>query len=185
MIRPDHPYNLILEYLKGQLSNRQRHVVEKEAMRDKFEEEALDGFNEIEVSDLEHDITELKQKLAQRIKKNKTLPILFPLKIAASVILLFGLAIAIKLLITENPVAPDLDKITARKEIVTVEKKTTVTAKLIIAQKTEPPQVEKKEPVASKMEHSDEIIVNAAEPSYEARKFRLSIMTGQKWLPLL
>jgi hypothetical protein len=38
MIRPDHPYNLILEYLKGQLSNRQRHVVEKEAMRDKFED---------------------------------------------------------------------------------------------------------------------------------------------------
>jgi hypothetical protein len=168
MTHPNHPYSQILAYLKGLLSNRQRHAIEREVMREKFEEEALEGFNEIAVEDLEPDILELKQKLAGRIKKDKAFPLLLPLKIAASVILIFGLATAIRYLITEKPVAPRMDKIANKVDLPSVEKKTTDTAKPIIAQKTERSRVEKKVPVAS-VEYMEQGIMNEAEPASEAQ----------------
>ena len=46
----ENKYDRILAYLKGLLSHRQRHDLEKEMMQDVFEEEAFEGLMELMVT---------------------------------------------------------------------------------------------------------------------------------------
>ena len=45
-------YDRILAYLKGLLSDRQRHDLEKDMMHDVFEEEAFEGLSQLSAAEL-------------------------------------------------------------------------------------------------------------------------------------
>jgi len=91
MWKADRTYKRIIGYLKGLLSDRERHDLEKETMRDAFDEEAFEGLNQLSAAELEADMDVLVQRLNHRIYRNKkrTLSPLF--LIAASFILIVGL----------------------------------------------------------------------------------------------
>ena len=77
---------LVNKYLRGELSNEDMHAVERLMLESSFEEEAMEGFENLG-ADLEQDLARLNQKLEKRIHAEKrTFPAWF--KIAASVSLL-------------------------------------------------------------------------------------------------
>jgi hypothetical protein len=86
----ENKYDRILAYLKGLLSNRQRHNLERDMMQDVFEEEAFEGLSHLSGTDLENDMKLLQNRLDARIipaRKNR-LPFYF--RLAAAVALLIG-----------------------------------------------------------------------------------------------
>ncbi|NMM48944.1 carboxypeptidase-like regulatory domain-containing protein [Marinigracilibium pacificum] len=73
----------ILKYLKGELSHKEEHHIEREALDDPFLSDAIEGFEKFEVQEIESDIKELKDGL----KKKDTA---FPwYSIAASILIVF------------------------------------------------------------------------------------------------
>lgn len=88
-------YKRLIDYLKGVLSNRQRHALEEEVMRDAFKEDAFEGSNLLSADELEADMELMESKLEDRIKikKKRVLPPYF--QIAASIVMLTGLAVVI------------------------------------------------------------------------------------------
>jgi hypothetical protein len=92
-------YERIIRYLKGLLSNRERHELEKDMMRDPFDDDALEGLSRMDSSELEKDMSALLNRLDDRIANNKVktrnLTILF--RIAAGFILVIGLGTALYL----------------------------------------------------------------------------------------
>ncbi len=86
-------YQRILEYLKGNFSNKERHTLEKEALDDPFLQDALDGFEIIETDVLEKDIKKLSAQIQLRTEKRKRLIPLFYYPIAASLLLLIGFSL--------------------------------------------------------------------------------------------
>ena len=83
-------YDRIIAYLKGLLSNRQRHNLEKDVMQDVFEEEAFEGLSLLTGSELEADMERLQKKLEARIMPAKRNPFAAYLRIAAAIALLIG-----------------------------------------------------------------------------------------------
>lgn len=80
----------IEKYHKGLLSPKERHAMEKAALDDPFLADALEGYDSISVNATD-DIAELKNRLANRVEKNKSVRIPFPLwKIAAMIVLVAG-----------------------------------------------------------------------------------------------
>lgn len=86
-------YQRILEYLKGNFSNKERHILEKEALDDPFLQDALDGFETIETDVLENDIKRLNTQIQFRTEKKERIIPLFYYPIAASLLVLFGFSI--------------------------------------------------------------------------------------------
>ncbi len=86
-------YQRILEYLKGNFSNKERHTFEKEALDDPFLQDALDGFETIETDVLENDIKRLSTQIKFRTEKRKRIIPLFYYPIAASLLVLVGFSI--------------------------------------------------------------------------------------------
>lgn len=83
-------YRLLVDYLKGTLSNKERHTVEKETLEDPFLEDALDGFESIDAQALEKDIAALTKKMAKRTTSQSKSFSFYRYPIAASVILIIG-----------------------------------------------------------------------------------------------
>jgi hypothetical protein len=84
-------YEQIISYLKDLLSNRERHELEKDAMRDAFEEDAFEGLTQLSAGELESDMDILMNRLEKRIKPVKKRNLLPYYRIAASVVLLIGI----------------------------------------------------------------------------------------------
>ncbi len=123
-------YKWIIDYLKGLLSNRQRHELEREVMHDAFEEEAFEGLNLLSAEELEDDMKLMESRLEGRIESRKKLVLLPYFRIAASIVLLTGLAVVIYFALlkrsqelapkeiaqketTEQSVEQDLDEVNA------------------------------------------------------------------------
>jgi hypothetical protein len=83
-------YNHIVAYLKGLLSDRQRHELEKDLMRDAFEEEAFEGLSQLSAGELEKDIEVLKNRLENRIAPVRSRNLKVYLRLAAGIILFVG-----------------------------------------------------------------------------------------------
>ncbi len=98
---PDSPslYNRIVAYLKGQLSDRQRHDLEKEVMRDAFEEEAFEGLVEAGGEGLETDMASLMERVDARTGRGRKRNLVPWFRIAAGVVLLAGLGSVLYLLL--------------------------------------------------------------------------------------
>jgi CarboxypepD_reg-like domain/Gram-negative bacterial TonB protein C-terminal len=92
MSRIEPKYERIIKYLKGFLSNRERHDLEKEMMQDAFEEDAFEGLTRISGEELETDMELLGKKLNDRMKtdRERSLGVFF--RIAAGIILVAGIA---------------------------------------------------------------------------------------------
>ncbi len=84
-------YEQIIAYLKGLLTNRQRHHLEKKMMQDAFEEEAFEGLSQMDAGELEADMDLLADRLQERIKPTRKHYLIPVLRIAAAVIVLFGI----------------------------------------------------------------------------------------------
>jgi hypothetical protein len=84
-------YDRILAYLKGLLSDRQRHDLEKEMMRDVFEEEAFEGLSQLSAGELQADMDKLGNSLQNRITQHKKRNLKIYYRIAAGILLMAGL----------------------------------------------------------------------------------------------
>ena len=78
---------LIDQYYKGQLSEKDQYAVEKLMLNSSFENEAMEGFDEYE-GDLMGDLKTINSRLEERISKEKDDSVFFYIKIAASILLL-------------------------------------------------------------------------------------------------
>ncbi len=84
-------YNLIIRYLKGLLSNRERHNLEKEMMRDSFDEESFEGLTTLSAYELEKDLDALTHRLDERIHTGRKRSLTLYYRIAAGLLLLTGI----------------------------------------------------------------------------------------------
>ncbi len=130
-------YKRIIDYLKGILSNRQRHALEKEVMRDAFEEEAFEGINMLSAEELEADMELMKSRLEDRteIKRKRVLPPYF--RVAASIVMLTGLAVVIYFALlkrTQELVPKEIAQEKAVEGIVPVEQSADDTKKAVSTQ---------------------------------------------------
>jgi outer membrane biosynthesis protein TonB len=87
----ENTYNRILAYLKGMLSNRQRHDLEKEMMRDVFDEEAFEGLSQLSEKELQADMALLENRLQNRIQPHKKRNLHLFVRLAAGILLFAGL----------------------------------------------------------------------------------------------
>src|ERR1700744_253745 len=80
------------KYLRGELSAREMHALEKAALDDPFLSDALEGLATPE--DLDQDLSELKNRLDGRVTEKRSRILTLPrIGIAAAVILLAGLGL--------------------------------------------------------------------------------------------
>jgi hypothetical protein len=83
-------YERMIRYLKDLLSNRERHLLEKEVMRDVFDDESFEGLTRLSAGDLESDMGNLMTRIDDRVENRKKRNLVFYYRIAASVIVLMG-----------------------------------------------------------------------------------------------
>lgn len=91
MLKEKITYRNLIQYLKGKLSNKERYMVEKEILEDPFLQDALEGFETIDINTLESDITLLNQQIEQQSNIIKSSSF-YVYSIAASVLVLIGLS---------------------------------------------------------------------------------------------
>lgn len=152
-------YKDLLNYFRNNLQNKEKHRIEKEIMRDAFEEEAFEGLSKLNAEELENDIAELKANISERSQKTrKLIPAWF--RYAASVVVLVGIGLTILFLnsrfwqdsLLKEQVAKELE--VADSMEVEVKKQLDVTAQKLDTVKTKPEALiaESKESKAAKRE---------------------------------
>jgi len=90
MHKESNTYDRIMAYLKGLLSDRQRHELERDIMHDVFEEEAFEGLSGQKADELAADMEMLNHRLAERLKPPKTRYFGTFLRVAAAVTFFLG-----------------------------------------------------------------------------------------------
>jgi hypothetical protein len=85
-------YERIIKYLKGLLSNRERHDLEKEMTQDAFEEEAFEGLTLMSGDELKADMEILRNRLKNRVESSRKRNLGIFYRIAAAIILLAGIS---------------------------------------------------------------------------------------------
>jgi hypothetical protein len=103
MSKSDRTIEQIIRYLKGLLSNRDRHHLEKEMLQDVFDDEAFDGLNQLTGDQLEADMGKLTGMLNQRTQQRKTIFLPTFRRIAAALILIIGIG-AVLFFLLRKPV---------------------------------------------------------------------------------
>jgi|GEM_PF-3107966 hypothetical protein len=88
----EHTYEQIVAYLKGLLSNLQRHELEKKMMQDSFDDDAFEGLSQLKASELESDMDALTGRLNTRINRAKKRSLTPVFRMAAAIVLLIGIA---------------------------------------------------------------------------------------------
>lgn len=78
----------IIRYLKNLLSNTNRHRLEKEMMRDVFDNEAFEGLNQLSGEELEADMEKLTGLLNQRTQRRNVIPFRGFARMAAAIAVL-------------------------------------------------------------------------------------------------
>ena len=69
--RKHNTLHTFLRYLKGELSNKERHALERDLEVDAFEKEAMEGFEMIAPGELEEDLLSLHSNLRKRQQRRK------------------------------------------------------------------------------------------------------------------
>jgi hypothetical protein len=91
MTQKDKYYHLLDQYVKGQLSQQDRHDLEKKALDDPFFFDALEGWAKAGNADHSIHISSLKNKINRKSQSSLNRKIIWPVAIAASLILLFSI----------------------------------------------------------------------------------------------
>ncbi len=107
-------YRHLKNYLNDVLSNKERNALEKKALQDPFDADALEGLETLSAQELDTDMSFLKQALTNRTKKTRRS---FPIfKIAASILLVVGLGSLLYTINTSKNAHQKLTKIEDSKE---------------------------------------------------------------------
>ena len=69
--RKHNTLHTFLRYLKGELSNEERHALERDLEADAFEKEAMEGFEMIAPGELEEDLLSLHSNLRKRQQRRR------------------------------------------------------------------------------------------------------------------
>lgn len=152
-------YKDLLNYFRNNLQNKEKHRIEKEIMRDAFEEDAFEGLSKLNADELENDISELKANISERSQKTRRLiPVWF--RYAASVLVLVGIGLTIVFLnsrywqdsLLKEQVAKEME--IADSMEVKVKKQLELTAQKLDSAKTKPEELiaESKESKIAKKE---------------------------------
>jgi hypothetical protein len=80
----------VQKYLRGELSAREMHQLEKAALEDPFLADAIEGLSQRPAAPLATDLDELRARLTARVEKKKKRPLAW-MKMAAAILLLLGL----------------------------------------------------------------------------------------------
>lgn len=91
--------NDIEKYLKGELTSAEMHALEKEALSDPFLSEALEGGEQLNAVDFSKDVAELNEKIVKR----KPTSWMWPMRIAASLLLLAVFSFIIWIALKQDP----------------------------------------------------------------------------------
>lgn len=81
----------IINYLRDKLSNEDRYSFEKEVAKDPFLEDAMEGFAQLTVDELENDLLKLDTHLKTRLQKTKSRKLMPFFKIAATITIIVGI----------------------------------------------------------------------------------------------
>jgi len=118
MIKLKLTYEKSLAYLKNLLSNKERHALEKNIMKDTFEADAFDGLNTLTSEEFENDIKNIQKKISKRSTKNTKIIRVRNYSIAASILLFIGLgSITYLLNNTDKKLLEPTDVVTSPKTI--------------------------------------------------------------------
>jgi hypothetical protein len=123
MLKIEQTYDQIVRYLKGLLSNRERHDLEKEMMRDAFEEDAFEGLNRLAADKLEADMDVLMNRLDDRLENGKKRNLVLFYRIAAAIILLVGVGSILYVVFrtpSENLITQETNRSTKQVPVVTI-----------------------------------------------------------------
>jgi hypothetical protein len=153
-------YDRILAYLKGLLSDRQRHDLEKEMMHDVFEEEAFEGLSQLSAAGFQTDMDKINNRLQNRINHHKKRDLGIFLRLAAGVLLLAGLTEILYIVFR----APSANLLTNEKTKIETPKSVAPSAPLMEVQsapvesiqKAKPAELKKKEPIRGPEAIADE-----------------------------
>ncbi|MBN1599171.1 MAG: carboxypeptidase-like regulatory domain-containing protein [Bacteroidales bacterium] len=97
-------YKGIVDYLRGKLTKKQQHDLEKEVMRHGFDSDAFDGLSELSANELQTDMEELQQRLQVRTdKKDKVRHIPVWLRIASVIVFVLGAGALIRVILINKP----------------------------------------------------------------------------------
>jgi hypothetical protein len=107
MLKIEQNYRQMIYYLKGLLSDRERHALEKEMMHDAFDEEAFEGLSMLKGEELEADLAALNNRLNSRIEPVKRFNKIFIYRVAAALVLLLGIG-TLFIWMFRQPAAPSL-----------------------------------------------------------------------------
>lgn len=81
----------IERYLRGEMTPQEQHALERRALDDPFLRDALEGASSVQLTDFSNDLVKLKAELAKRTTKSggaRIVPLYWPLRIAAAVLLI-------------------------------------------------------------------------------------------------
>jgi hypothetical protein len=169
------------------MQNEEKHRIEKEIMRDAFEEEAFEGLSKLNAEELEIDISELSANISERSRKTrKLIPVWF--RYAASVIVLVGIGLTIIFLNSrywqdsllkeqvakEMEVADSMEVEAAKQHEVTAQKLDTVKPKpeelIAKSKESKTAKKEKQEPVTQTIVEDKVVFddIEVSEDDYEA-----------------
>ena len=92
-------YDRISRYLKGLLSNRERHGLEQEMMQDVFDDEAFEGLSQLSGNEFDSDMGSLMGRMDQRLNPEKKIYRIPLFRIAAGILLIAGLGTVLYMLL--------------------------------------------------------------------------------------
>jgi hypothetical protein len=135
-----------LRYLKGELSNKERHDLERDLEVDPFEKEALEGFEMITPGELEEDILSLHSRMRRR-KQRRLRVGLYSIAATVASILVVG-----TIFINIYDFNPEIDKELDQTEESLLMEKSPEASESVAAEAEEPVSTQKQEAPADKEE---------------------------------
>jgi len=113
----------LIRYLRGKLPNKERHSIEREMNDDPFLSDAMDGYAKFSADSVKNDMVELEARLKGRVSETKTRSLKPFIQIAASIILLVGIATTVYILSdTDLPITEIAEQIHEEQETEAIDK---------------------------------------------------------------
>jgi TonB family protein len=153
----------IEKYLKGELTSAEMHALEKEALSDPFLAEALEGSEQVSAVDFSKDVAELNEKIMKRKSASWT----WPVRIAASLLLLVVSIFIIWITLRQEPEQPlALEQTISPKENLP----NTQTKPVPATSETEKPKEESTPPLIAESKKETPTASQAKQPKQRSKK---------------
>ncbi len=157
-------YEHILAYLKGLLSDRQRHDLEKEMMHDAFDEEAFEGLSQLSATELQADMDKIDNRLQSSLSQHKKRDLGMFFRLAAGILLLAGLTGLLYMVFrtpSANMLTNEVNVEKPKSAVPSAPLMEVQSAPVESIQKVKPVELKRKKPISK-----PEAIAEEAEPAY-------------------